>query len=85
MTLTALAAQLEGMASEVRALFPADASNLMRFKVLRDYLYRPPPDSGRKPFLYNFVLQLEASLHALQNAENTFGGYTTIVKVLSRI
>lgn len=50
----ALAAQLEGMASEVRALFPADASNLMRFKVLRDYLYRPPPDSGRKPFLYNF-------------------------------
>lgn len=51
---TALSAQLEAMATEVRSLFPPDAPNLVRFKVLRDYLYRPPPDSGRKPFLYNF-------------------------------
>lgn len=50
----ALSAQLEAMATEVRLLFPSGASNLVRFKVLRDYLFRPPPGSGREPFLYNF-------------------------------
>ena len=50
----ALSAQLEAMATEVRSLFPPGAPNLVRFKVLRDYLFRPPPGSGRKPFLYNF-------------------------------
>jgi len=43
------------MASEVRALIPPDASNLIKFKLLRDYLYRPSllPLSGRQPFVYN--------------------------------
>lgn len=50
----ALSAQLEAMAMEVRSLFPPGAPNLVRFKVLRDYLFRPPTGSGRKPFLYNF-------------------------------
>ena len=46
-------AQLDAMAQDVRALFPPGASNLTRFKVLRDYLYRPAPFSGRRPFRYN--------------------------------
>ena len=46
--------QLDDMASEVRASFPLGASSLVKFKVLRDYLYRPPLLSGRQPFLYNF-------------------------------
>ncbi|WP_194793008.1 transglutaminase family protein [Caenimonas koreensis] len=45
--------QLDGMASEIRASFPLEASNLVKFKTLRDYLYRPPLLSGRRPFAYN--------------------------------
>ncbi|WP_156970655.1 transglutaminase family protein [Andreprevotia chitinilytica] len=46
--------QIDDMAAEIKASFPLGASNLVKFKVLRDYLYRPPPLSGRQPFLYNF-------------------------------
>ncbi|WP_051711364.1 transglutaminase family protein [Andreprevotia chitinilytica] len=46
--------QIDNMAAEIKASFPQGASSLVKFKVLRDYLYRPPPSSGRKPFLYNF-------------------------------
>jgi regulator of sirC expression with transglutaminase-like and TPR domain len=51
---TAVSLQLDAMAHEVRAMFPAGASNVTRFKALRDYLYRPSPASGRRPFQYNF-------------------------------
>jgi len=38
-----------------RTIFPPGASNLMKFKALRDYLYHHPPLlSGRQPYLYNF-------------------------------
>lgn len=45
--------RLDEMASEVKASFPLGASSLVKFKTLRDYLYQPPPLSGRKPFIYN--------------------------------
>lgn len=45
--------RLDEMASEVKASFPLGASNLVKFKTLRDYLYQPPPLSGRRPFVYN--------------------------------
>lgn len=45
--------KLDGMAAEIRASFPLGASNLVKFKALRDYLYRPPLLSGRQPFAYN--------------------------------
>jgi|GEM_PF-492818 len=45
--------QIDDMAAEIKASFPLGASNLIKFKVLRDYLYQPQPFSGRKPFLYN--------------------------------
>jgi regulator of sirC expression with transglutaminase-like and TPR domain len=45
--------QIEELAEEVRATFPLGASNLVKFKALRDYLYRPPLLSGRQPYLYN--------------------------------
>lgn len=45
--------QLEALAVAVRASFPLGASNLVKFKALRDYLYQPALLSGRKPFLYN--------------------------------
>jgi len=47
--------QLDAMVSEVKASFPISASNLDKFKTLRDYLYRPPLTSGRQPFLYNLA------------------------------
>lgn len=50
----AMLVQLSAMASEIKSSLPAGASNLVKFKALRDYLYRPSPLSGRKPFLYNF-------------------------------
>jgi len=46
--------QIDVMAAEINASFPVGASNLVKFKVLRDYLYQPSPASGRKKFLYNF-------------------------------
>jgi len=46
--------RLDIMTTEVRATLPPGASNLDKFKALRDYLYRPPPLSGRRPFRYNF-------------------------------
>lgn len=46
--------QIDDIASEVEASFPHDANNLVKFKALRDYLYRPAPFSGKRPFLYNF-------------------------------
>ncbi|KQU64581.1 hypothetical protein ASC98_27680 [Rhizobacter sp. Root1238] len=45
--------QLGDMAGEVRAAFPLGASNLAKFKVLRDYLYQPPLLSARLPYVYN--------------------------------
>ncbi|NDZ14714.1 transglutaminase family protein [Variovorax sp. WS11] len=45
--------QIDQLAEEIRATFPLGASNLVKFKALRDYLYRPPLLSGRQPFLYN--------------------------------
>lgn len=51
---TAVLKQLDQMAGEVTASFPPAASNLAKFKALRDYLYQPSPLSGRKPFRYNF-------------------------------
>jgi regulator of sirC expression with transglutaminase-like and TPR domain len=50
----ALLRQLDDMAAEIGASIPLGASNLVKFKALRDYLYQPPLLSGRKPFLYNF-------------------------------
>jgi regulator of sirC expression with transglutaminase-like and TPR domain len=49
----ALLRQIDEMAAEIRATFPLGATNLVKFKALRDYLYRPPALSGRKPFVYN--------------------------------
>jgi regulator of sirC expression with transglutaminase-like and TPR domain len=49
----ATAKQIDQLAEEVRATFPLGASNLVKFKALRDYLHRPPLLSGRKPYLYN--------------------------------
>lgn len=46
--------QINEMAAEIKAALPPGASNLVKFKALRDYLYRPSLLSGRKPFLYNF-------------------------------
>ena len=46
--------QIDDIAAEIKASFPLGANNLVKFKVLRDYLYRPAPFSGKKPFLYNF-------------------------------
>ena len=51
----ALLKQLDTMVSEVKASFPIGASNLDKFKTLRDYLHRPPLTSGRQPFLYNLA------------------------------
>lgn len=45
--------QLDAITSEIRASFPLGASNLVKFKTLRDYLYQPPLLSGRRPFTYN--------------------------------
>jgi regulator of sirC expression with transglutaminase-like and TPR domain len=45
--------QLDNMALEIRASFPVGASNLTKFKALRDYLYQPPPLSGRRPYEYD--------------------------------
>lgn len=45
--------QLDRMAEDVRASLPPGASNLTKFKALRDYLYRPSLLSGRRPFEYN--------------------------------
>lgn len=45
--------QIDDMAAEIKASFPIGASNLVKFKALRDYLYQPPPLSGRRPFVYN--------------------------------
>jgi regulator of sirC expression with transglutaminase-like and TPR domain len=45
--------QIDDLAAEIRATFPPGASNLVKFKALRDYLYRPPLLSGRQPYLYN--------------------------------
>ena len=45
--------QLDEMASEIGASFPLGATNLVKFKTLRDYLYQPPLVSGRRPFVYN--------------------------------
>ena len=45
--------QINYMVAEIKASFPLGASNLIKFKVLRDYLYRPSPLSGREPYLYN--------------------------------
>jgi regulator of sirC expression with transglutaminase-like and TPR domain len=49
----AMLKQLGEMASEIKASFPLGASSLVKFKALRDYLYQPPPLSGRRPFVYN--------------------------------
>lgn len=38
--------QLDDMAAEARASFPLGASNLLKFKALRDNLYQPPLLSG---------------------------------------
>jgi len=46
--------QINEMAAEIKAVLPPDASNLVKFKALRDYLYQPSLVSGRKPFLYDF-------------------------------
>src|SRR5688572_25889017 len=46
--------QIDNLAAEIRATFPPGASSLVKFKALRDYLYRPPLLSGRQPYLYNF-------------------------------
>ncbi|GAA4348693.1 hypothetical protein GCM10023165_34760 [Variovorax defluvii] len=45
--------QIEQLAEEVRTTFPPGASNLAKFKALRDYLNRPPLLSGRQAYLYN--------------------------------
>ncbi|CAM3913526.1 hypothetical protein [Paracidovorax anthurii] len=45
--------KLDEMAAEVMASFPPGASNLLKFKALRDYLYRPSLLSGRRPFVYH--------------------------------
>jgi regulator of sirC expression with transglutaminase-like and TPR domain len=45
--------QLDDMALEIRTSFPLGASNLVKFKTLRDYLYQPPPLSGRRRFVYD--------------------------------
>jgi regulator of sirC expression with transglutaminase-like and TPR domain len=45
--------QLDDMTAEIRASFPFGASNLAKFKTLRDYLYQPPLLSGRRPFVYD--------------------------------
>ena len=50
---TTVLKQLDEMASEVRAAIPLGANNLVKFKALRDYLYRPSLLSGRQPFAYN--------------------------------
>ena len=47
------AAAGDQLAEEIRATFPAGASNLVKFKALRDYLYRPPLLSRRQPYLCN--------------------------------
>jgi regulator of sirC expression with transglutaminase-like and TPR domain len=49
----ALLKQLDDMASDIRASFPLVASNLIKFKALRDYLYQPSPQSGRQPYVYD--------------------------------
>jgi regulator of sirC expression with transglutaminase-like and TPR domain len=49
----ALLKQLDNMAEDIKATFPIGANSLTRFKVLRDYLYRPAPLSGKQPFVYN--------------------------------
>ena len=49
----AILKQLDSMALEIKASFPLGASNLAKFKVLRDYLYQPPLLSGRQPFVYD--------------------------------
>lgn len=45
--------QIDDMASQIKASFPLGASNLVKFKTLRDYLYQPPLLSRRRPFVYN--------------------------------
>jgi len=50
---TAVAKQLDDMAAEIRASFPPGASRLVKFKALRDHLYRPALLSGRQPFVYD--------------------------------
>ncbi|WP_077001327.1 transglutaminase family protein [Variovorax sp. KK3] len=54
--------QIDDLAAAIRATIPAGASNLEKFKALRDYLYRPPLVGGRQPYLYNF--QDDRSLRA---------------------
>ena len=49
----AVTKQIDDMAAEIRATFPLGATSLDKFKVLRDYLYRPPLISGRQPFQYD--------------------------------
>ena len=44
---------IEDMVAEVKASVPDNASNLAKFKALRDYLYRPQPLGGKKPFMYD--------------------------------
>lgn len=70
----ALLRQLDVMALEIKALFPLGASNLDKFKTLRDYLYRPSSISGRQPFLYNLADDLNPSARLLSVYLNTRKG-----------
>ena len=45
--------QLDAMVSDIGASIPLGAGNLLKFKALRDYLYRPPLVSGLRPFVYD--------------------------------
>jgi len=70
----ALLWQLDTMALEIQALFPLGASNLDKFKTLRDYLYRPSSISGRQPFLYNLADDLNPRAKLLSVYLNTRKG-----------
>lgn len=78
----AVLGQLDAMVSEIRASLSPYASNLEKFKALRDYLYRPSLLSGRKPFRYDFEDDMNAKAKLLSVYLSTHKGNCISMPVL---